>query len=179
MHLFPERFKGLKQKGDNYREALAEHYQMETKASPSKKSKRRSVKDSPQLYEQVKDDVASRVSTVCAENIQQLQFLTHYGKDNVFHPFMITFDELVARPDQVKNNTCIRDKMKATFLVRKGTPREELATSLKRLSELILNNEGEGEDWEYADDVEDFFQSIYPGKTFKPQGKNKQKKPKP
>ena len=118
-------------------------------------------------------------STICADNIHQLQFLTQKGKDDVFHPFMITFDDLVDQPDEVKNNAHICDKMKATFLVCKGTPWKELAASLKQLSESMLNNKGEGEDWECTDKAKDFFQSVYPGKTFKPQGDNKQKKPKP
>ena len=129
MRLFPEKFKGQKQKAINCCEALAEHYQTDMKALPPKKSKRQSVKDPPQLYKQVKDDVASRVSTVCAENIQQLQFLT--GKDDVFHPFMITIDKLVDQPDKVTNNKYIRDKTKATFLVCEGTPRKQLATFLR------------------------------------------------
>ena len=128
-----------------YAKKLAEHYGITLSPADSlrlKNKTKRSVRTQATSYVQVKDEVASRKTTVCLENVAELQHCTKYDYDpEKFLPCMLIFDALVDRPDKVVDGNFVRldDEVKPTILVQNDTDVnvliKNLETTVRKLKE--------------------------------------------
>jgi hypothetical protein len=172
---------GSKKKKAAYLEALCDLYDLqltekEREDIKRKKSRRRSVYSKPQTTNQMKDDMVTRKVSVLLRHMEELQNCTTQDGsiEAKFSPMMVIFDGLVDRPELVKN----KRKRKATFLVPKNFNQKEFASELASIARDMNADKNQGLNWECTNKPKEFFLSVFPRKTFEPQGNNKQRKPK-
>ena len=138
------------------------------------KKTKRSVYTKANSYVQVKDEVSSRKTTVCLENVAELQHCTNFEHDpDKFLPCMLMLDKIVDRPDKTVDGNFVRpnNECKPAIFVRKGTEVkvliEGLETTIRKLKQnpkTVLSTNPKA-----------FFGIIFPHKKFAPQGSNKQR----